>query len=132
MNTALIQTSKIKSKTGLDATIVDDDPPAAANMVDLSAWINLAAPVVLEAVLVGSEDATLTGGWWYGYDPGLSLPVRLVEVNKGTAVDVRATAGVVVDLLELVAGVYSHVGIGEATLSAGTIAIHLRPIEVQP
>lgn len=131
MQTATLLKSKVKTKLAIAAGDLNDDPPAAANMVDLSEWINLAAPLTVEAVLVGSEAADLTDGWWYGYSAELTLPVRLVPVNKGDAVEVRATAGVAVDLLDMVAGVYTHVGIGEATLSAGTLSIYLRPIEVQ-
>lgn len=135
METAQISKSKIKSKTGLTAAMLDDDPPAdTANMIDLSDWLNLAAPMSIEVVAVGSEAADLTDGWWYGHgtiDGTTALPVRIAPVNKGDAVAVRATAGVVLDVLEAVAGVYQYLTIGEATLSAGTLALHARPIEVQ-
>lgn len=134
METAQLAKSKIKSKTGLTAANLDDDPPSSANMIDLTDWTNLPAPLSIEIVAVGSEEADLTGAWWYGYgkpDGTNALPTRIAPVNKGDAVAVRATAAVVLDVLEAIAGVYDYIGIGEATLSAGTLDLHARPLEVQ-
>ena len=33
--------------------------------------------------------------------------------------------------LELVAGLYTHIGIGKGTLAAGTIGLHVFPVEIQ-
>lgn len=129
MSSTATKTSNIGSATALDAAAVLAAPPDQANMVALTGYVNRLAPHTIDLVLVGSEAATLAGASWYGWDLDLGLAVRLGPVNAGEDVTLGADLGHA-EPIELVAGVYSHVGIGGGTLSAGTLDLHVRALEV--
>lgn len=118
-------------KTGLSTTDVNDDPPAKANMVALG-YENLPGALVVDAVIIG-EGATpraLTGAWWFGWHSKLDVAVALAPVLGGEDLEVSEDKAVG-EALTLVAGIYSHLGIGLATLAADTIAIHVYPVELR-
>lgn len=128
-STAQILTA-LTSKTGLTAGNLDDDPPVQANMVALG-YDNVAGPLAIEMVIAG-EDATaraLTGAYWFGWHAKLDKAVLLAPVNKGYDLSL-STAKFFSEVLELVAGLYSHIGIGKGTLAASTVALHVYPIEI--
>mgnify|MGYP000861741439 CR=1 FL=1 len=131
MQTAqLLSSPTFTAVTGLAAGVVNDDPPLVANMVDISAYLKTAAPLYIEALIKG-EDATardLTGAHWFGKHALLETMVDLGPVNGGYDVSVSTTK-FHRDTLVLVAGIYSHVGIGKGTLSASTIALQLYALE---
>lgn len=133
MQTAHLLTSpEFTPVTGLAAGVVNDDPPLLANMVDISAYAKGHAPLYIEAVIKG-EDATardLTGAHWFGKHVDLEVMVDLGPVNGGYDVSVSTTK-FHRDTLALVAGLYSHVGIGKGTLSASTIALQVYGLETE-
>lgn len=113
----------------IDAAAALADPPVTDSMVDLSAWLNRAAPLVLDVLLVTDVDATLTGAAYFGWDASLNKAVYLGPVQRGDALTLKASRAAA-EPVELVAGIYSHIGIGGGTLSAGNLTIHVRAIEV--
>ncbi len=116
--------------TGLDATAVALDPPTQATMVALG-FTNRFGPLAVEVVIAG-ENATaraLTGAYWFGWHSKLDKAVLLAPVNKGYDLSL-STSKFFAEVLELVAGLYSHIGIGKGTLAASTIALHVHPIEI--
>lgn len=131
MLTAQIDTSTVlTAKTGLAVADLDDDPPVQANMVALGYGLQR-GPLALEAVIDG-EDATprtLSGAYWFGWHAKLDKAVAIAKVNGGFAVEVSTTKAFA-EVLEMTAGVYTHVGLGKGTLSAGTAALRIYPLEL--
>jgi hypothetical protein len=115
-------------KAGLDAAAVLAYPPAQANMVSLVDYLNSPAPRAFDILLVGTNDADLTDACYFAWDVALDKAVYLGPVQGGDDLAIKAAIPVA-ETLERVAGVYSHVGVGGATLSAGSLSIYVRMIE---
>lgn len=128
--TLIANKTSAAAKAGLDAAAVLADPPALANMVDLGDYRNIAAPLAMDVILVASEAADLTGAHYFAADFETGIRLDLGPVAGGVALALDDDKGNV-ETLERVAGVYSHIGIGGAVLSAGTLTIAVRMIEVQ-
>jgi hypothetical protein len=130
MRTTVQSLAEPSAKTGLATTDVDDDPPAKDNMVALGFASTSAAPLAIEVAILGSAGAVaLTDAWWFGWHAQLDVAVPLAPLNQGADVEV-SSAKAFTEVLQFVAGLYSHVGIGMGTLASGTLDLHVYPLEV--